>query len=56
MFLTYKYRLLPSKAQHAALADICESQRIFYNAALEERIDAYAKTGKWRGYQGELHR
>ena len=53
MFLTFKYLLLPSKAQHAALADICESQRIFYNAALQEQIDAYAKTGKGRSYQDQ---
>jgi len=44
--LTYKYRLLPTKRQHAALAEICESQRILYNAALEERVDCYRKTGK----------
>lgn len=50
MFLTYKYRLLPSKRQHAALAMICESQRHLYNAALEERIDCYRKTGRGRSY------
>ncbi|WP_435008063.1 RNA-guided endonuclease InsQ/TnpB family protein [Tundrisphaera lichenicola] len=48
--LTYKYRLLPTKRQHAALADILESQRILYNAALEERIDCYRKTGKGRSF------
>ena len=46
MILTYKCRLLPSKKQHAALADICESQRQLYNAALQERMDCYRKTGK----------
>lgn len=50
MFLTYKYRLLPSKRQHKALSEICESQRLLYNAALEERIDCYRKTGKGRSY------
>ena len=50
MILTYKYRLLPSKRQHAALTAICESQRQLYNAALQERIDCYQKTGKGRGY------
>jgi putative transposase len=50
MVLTYKYRLLPSEAQHAALATICESQRKLYCAALEERIDCYRKTGKGRSY------
>ena len=50
MFLTYKYRLLPSKRQHAALARICEDQRQLYCAALQERIDCYRKTGKGRSY------
>jgi putative transposase len=50
MFLTYKYRVLPNKRQHKALAEICESQRQLYNAALEERIDCYSKTGKGRSY------
>lgn len=44
-FLTYKYRLLPSKPQHVALLNILESQRILYNAALQERIDCYRKSG-----------
>ena len=48
--LTFKYRLLPSRRQHAALADICEAQRQLYNAALQERIDCYRKTGKGRSY------
>lgn len=48
--LTYKYRLFPSKRQHAALARICEEQRQLYNAALQERIDCYAKTGATRTY------
>lgn len=30
--------------------EICESQRQLYNAALEERIDCYRKTGKGRTY------
>ena len=50
MILTFKYRLLPSKRQHAALAGICESQRQLYNAALFERIDCYRKTGRGRNY------
>ena len=50
MILTYKYRLLPNKRQHTALADVCERQRILYNAALEERIGCYRKTGKGRSY------
>jgi len=46
MILTYKYRLLPNKAQHKALIILCEQQRLLYNAALEERIGCYQKTGK----------
>jgi IS605 OrfB family transposase len=50
MILTYRYRLLPSKRQHRALEAICESQRQLYNAALEERIDCYRKTGRSINY------
>ena len=50
MILTYRYRVLPSKRQHQALEAICESQRQLYNAALEERIDCYRKTGKSISY------
>lgn len=46
MLLTYKYRLNPTRAQHRALERILEQQRQLYNAALDERIDAYAKTGR----------
>lgn len=50
MILTYRYRLIPTKRQHAALDAILESQRQLYNAALEERIDAYRKRGITRSY------
>jgi putative transposase len=46
MFLAYRFRLLPSKRQHRVLESILESQRQLYNAALQERIDCYIKTGK----------
>jgi putative transposase len=46
VILTYRYRLLPSKRQHAALVRLLDEQRALYNAALEERIDCYQKTGK----------
>jgi putative transposase len=46
MILTYRYRLLPSKRQHRALVGLLDTQRALYNAALEERIDCYRKTGK----------
>jgi putative transposase len=44
--LTYKYRLLPSKRQHAALEKILEDQRALYNCALEHRIGAWKKAAK----------
>jgi putative transposase len=50
MMLTYSYRLLPSKSQHRALERILEDQRQLYNAGLEERIDAYRKSGVFRTY------
>lgn len=50
MILTYRYRLLPSKRQHRALEDILEAQRELYNAALQERIDAFRKAGVTRTY------
>ena len=50
MILTYAYRLLPTKRQHRALEAILESQRQLYNAALEERIEAYRKAGITRTY------
>jgi putative transposase len=50
VILTYRYRLLPLKSQHRALERICDGQRVLYNAALQERIDCYSKTGKTRTY------
>ncbi len=46
MVISFKYRLLPSKAQHAQLSSILEAQRLLYNAALQERVDCYRKTGR----------
>jgi putative transposase len=50
MILTYRYRLLPTRQQHRVLETILESQRQLYNAALEERIDAYRKANVTRTY------
>lgn len=41
--LTYVYRLRPTRAQHAALERMLEDQRNLYNAALQERRDAWLK-------------
>ena len=46
VLLTFKFRVAPTRRQHIALCDLLESQRQLYNAALEERIDCYRKTGK----------
>jgi putative transposase len=50
MILTFRYRILPTKRQHRVLEAIVETQRQLYNAALEERIDAYRKAGITRSY------
>lgn len=50
MCLSFKYRLLPTEGQHRALERILEDQRQLYNAALQERIDCYRKTGAGRSY------
>lgn len=47
--LTYRYRLLPTPSQHRALMRVLESQRLFYNAALEERIEAWKRKDKLTG-------
>jgi len=46
MFITFQYRLLPTRRQHRALEALLESQRQLYNAALEERIGAHRKAGR----------
>ena len=43
MILTYRFKLQPSKAQYAVLDGLSEAQRQLYNAALQERIDAWKK-------------
>lgn len=48
--LTYKYRLMPTRRQHEALIALLDSQRVLYNAALEERISCYRATGKYRAF------
>jgi len=50
MILIYRYRLLPTQQQHRVLETILESQRQLYNAALEERNDAYRKSNVTRTY------
>ena len=40
---TFVYRLKPTRAQHASLQTILNKQRDLYNAALQERRDAWSK-------------
>lgn len=47
---TFRFKLKPTKAQHNRLRDALEHSRQLYNAALEERIDCYRKTGKGRTF------
>ena len=41
MILTCRYKLKPSRAQYRQLETILEMQRQLYNAALQERVDAW---------------
>ena len=50
MILSYQYRVQPTERQHRALERILESQRQLYNAALQERRDAYRLRGITLGY------
>ena len=43
MFLTYRFKLQPKLQQHRILEGICDLQRQLYNAALQERVDAWQK-------------
>ena len=43
MFLSFQYGLRPTRDQHRALERILEGERQLYNAALEERIEAWRK-------------
>jgi putative transposase len=45
MILTYRYKVAPTRAQHATLDRLCELQRQLYNAALQERCEAWKKNG-----------
>ncbi|MGX9686239.1 RNA-guided endonuclease InsQ/TnpB family protein [Deinococcus wulumuqiensis] len=42
----FRYRLRPTKAQEATLTEQLQLCRSLYNAALQERRDAYKKAGK----------
>jgi len=44
------YKLYPSPGQASAMERVCDLHRALYNAALEERIEAYRKAGKSIGF------
>ena len=46
VFLTYQYGLRPKRQQYRRLEAILEGQRLLYNAALEERSQAWSKSHK----------
>lgn len=46
MFRTYKYRIRPTKSQEATLLSWLDMTRELYNAALQERRDAWEKQRK----------
>jgi putative transposase len=49
----FTYRLYPSATQVAVLERLCALHRALYNAALQERIDAYRLAGKSIGYAAQ---
>ena len=50
MLLSFKYRLFPNRAQSAALADMLGALCDLYNAALQQRIEAYRRQGQTLRY------
>ncbi len=50
MIRTETYTAKLTKSSHQNLDDLLEKLRVLYNAALEERIDAYRKTGQSPNY------
>ena len=53
MIRTETYTAKLSKSSHQNLDDLLEKLRVLYNAALEERIDAYRKTGQSPNYAAQ---
>jgi putative transposase len=46
MVRVYRYRLYPTRAQHAIMLGILWLLRELYNAALQHRADVYRRTGE----------
>jgi putative transposase len=51
MILSYKFRVRPSRAQAEALDSMLDAFRDLYNAALQQRIEAYRRQGKTLRYK-----
>lgn len=52
--LAYKYRLYPTKKQAVRLQEVLDRCRQLYNAALQERKDAYKMCGVSIGYNQQV--
>jgi putative transposase len=50
VLITYRYRLVLTRRQHRTMEAILESQRQLYNAALQERVDAFRLARQSRSY------
>ncbi len=50
MIRSYRYRLYPGRAQEAALTDMLGSFRDLYNAALQQRTEAWRRRGRTLRY------
>lgn len=50
---TYRFRLMPRKAQHRSLVAALDHTRDLFNAALEERASYYRVTGKSMSYMSQ---
>lgn len=46
--ITFRYRLYPSEEQAGTIRRICGVSRVFYNELLQERTDAFLRTGVWK--------
>lgn len=55
MILSYQYRLYPKEAQIQALNDLLEQARQLYNAALEERREAWLMVGVSLNYVSQAN-
>lgn len=55
MLLSYKYRICPNKTQEKALSEMLGDFCKLYNAALEQRVDAYRRRGVSLRYKDQAN-